>query len=493
MLVKSAQGLQPSIKSLVQLRPQCRGLVEELAGPIPHRGWLTRKWALSGEEFVEDDPCGEDVRCARCSTRLPERLGGHVCFFHQINNVRGNRQAAVHTRLGEIEVGDAGGAVLADQNRARRQVAVHHTVMVGMGQGRQQVFGHAPLLVQRQCQLGPGHVHRQRLARCIVQDQDEGFVVIGWEKIPRRHDVGMQRQLGQRPVGIGNAVDLRLAHVFRLVGVSLVHPQAGRATRESVLGTELRVGLRRPELFFHFPVPEALHGGGWLHHLQGMQDQPLLLQDILGEARRNACGIFEVALRVLQLHHPVRIKLLAVVQMCIGRGEQDGGIHIDVVQLMSPRIGLGHQALHGAGVAAQLAQRRRIGRAPLGVPLVAVHIDGAARALHVDQVQGVRRQQRDVDLEALTLPLDLEVVKQNETVWQAIPQVSDGAALCIVDRLAYWDHFRHLTPLPEFSLRACLWPLAPRHTLDPSTHGLEWLAHQCLPCLSLRARAPELA
>src|SRR5690606_33748821 len=98
-------------------------------------------------------------------------------------------------------------------------------------------------------------------------------------------------------------------------------------------------------------------------------------------------------------------------------------------------------------MAAQLAQWRWIWRAPLRVPLVAVHIDGAARALHVDQVQGVRRQQRDVDLKALALSLDLEVVKQDETVWQAIPQVSDGAALCIVDRLAYWDHFGH-QPLP---------------------------------------------
>ena len=61
VLIKSAQALQPSIKGLVQLRPQCRGLVEELPGPIPHRGGLAREGALSGEEFVEDDPCGEDV------------------------------------------------------------------------------------------------------------------------------------------------------------------------------------------------------------------------------------------------------------------------------------------------------------------------------------------------------------------------------------------------------------------------------------------------
>ncbi|MPM31968.1 hypothetical protein SDC9_78525 [bioreactor metagenome] len=189
-----------------------------------------------------------------------------------------------------------------------------------------------------------------------------------------------------------------------------------------------------------------------------MQNQPLLLQDVFGEARRDARGIFEVALCVLQLHHPVCIQLLAIIQVSIGRSEQDGGIDVHTVQLIPTGIGLSHQALHRARMAAQLAQRRWIRRAPLGVPLVAVHIDGAACALHVDQVQGVRGQQRDVDLEALALPLDLEVVKQDETVWQAIPQVSDGAALCIIDRLAYRNNFTHSRSLalqPRPSLLLC--------------------------------------
>ena len=97
--------------------------------------------------------------------------------------------------VGEVEIGDACGAVLTNQDRARRKVAMHHTVMVGMSQARQQVFGHAPLLAQRQRQLRTSHVHRQRLTRCIVQDQDERLVVIGREEVSCRDDVGMQRQL----------------------------------------------------------------------------------------------------------------------------------------------------------------------------------------------------------------------------------------------------------------------------------------------------------
>ena len=200
-------------------------------------------------------------------------------------------------------------------------------------------------------------MHSQRLTRRIVQDQDERLVVIGREEIPRSHYVRMHGQLGQRPVGIGNAVDLRLAHVFRLVGVCLVHPQPSRPPRERVLGAELGVGLCRPELLFHLPVPKAQHSRSWFHYLQGVQDQPLLLQNVLGEARRNACGIFEVALCVLQLHHPVCIQLLTVIQVSIGRGEQNGGIDVDAVQLMPSRIGLSHQPLHRTSMAAQLTQR----------------------------------------------------------------------------------------------------------------------------------------
>ena len=328
---------------------------------------------------------------------------------------------------------------------------MHHRVLVGVHQRGQQVFGHAPLLIQRQRQLRARHMHGERLARHIVQNQDERLVVIGGEEIPRRDDIGVQRQLGQRPVGIGNAQGLRLALGVRKIRVGLVHPQAGRATGKGVFGAVFGVSGSGTQLFLDHPVAKARHAGRGLHHLQGMQYQALLLQNAPGKARRNSRGILEVALGVLELQHPVCIKLFAVTQMRIRRGQQNGCIHINVIQLVPPRMRLGDQALHGTRVPAQLGQGRRKRRPPLGVPLAAIHVNAAARALHVDQVQGMGCEQRQVNLKALALALDLEVVQQGVAVGQAIPQVGDRGAFGVVDRLAYGDHFSHQLPFLIFS------------------------------------------
>jgi len=68
---------------------------------------------------------------------------------------------------------------------------MHHAMLMCMRQGCQQVFRHAPLLVQGQSQLRARHMEGQRLARCVVQDQDERLVIIGRKEIPRRDDVGV--------------------------------------------------------------------------------------------------------------------------------------------------------------------------------------------------------------------------------------------------------------------------------------------------------------
>ena len=441
--IEGAQALQPDIKRGVQLGPQRRRLVQKLPLPVPHRGELARKRLLAGKQLVEDDPRREDVRRGSGCPWFAKGFWCHIGLVHQLHNVCRNRLAAVHAGFGKVEVRQPGGAILPNQHRARRQVAVHHRVLVGVHQRGQQVFGHAPLLIQRQRQLRARHMHGERLARHIVQNQDERLVVIGGEEIPRRDDIGVQRQLGQRPVGIGNAQGLRLALGVRKIRVGLVHPQAGRATGKGVFGAVFGVSGSGTQLFLDHPVAKARHAGRGLHHLQGMQYQALLLQNAPGKARRNSRGILEVALGVLELHHPVCIELFAVAQMGVRRGQQNGCIHINVIQLVPPRMRLGDQALHGTRVPAQLGQGRRKRRPPLGVPLAAIHVDAAARALHINQVQGMRREQREVDLKALALTLDLEVMQQGVAVWQAIPQVGDRGAFGVVDRLAYGDHFGH--------------------------------------------------
>ena len=464
--IKGAQALQPGIKRGVQLGPQRRRFVQKLTLAVPHRSGLARKGPFAGKQLVEDDARREDVRRSSGRPWFAKSLRRHIGLVHQLHNVCRNRLAAVHAGLGKVEVRQPGGAILPHQHRARRQVAVHHSVLVRVLQGGQQVFGHAPFLIQRQCQLRARHVHGERLTRRVVQDQDERLVVVGRKKIPCRDDIGVQRQLGQRPVGIGNAQGLRLALGIRKIRVGLVHPQAGRATGKGVFGAVLGIGGSSAQLFLDHPVAKARHAGRGLHHLQGMQDQTLLLQDAPGKARRNARGVLEIPLRVLELHHPVCIKLFAVAQMGIRRGQHNGCIHIHVIQLVPPRMGLGDQALHRARVPAQLGQRRRERRPPLRKPLAAIHVDAAARALHVDQVQGMGREQREVNLKALALALDLEVVQQGVVVGQAIPQVGDRGAFGVIDRLAYGDHFGHFKHFLLLKFRLSESPSPQGHRLD---------------------------
>ena len=75
-----------------------------------------------------------------------------------------------------------------------------------------------------------------------------------------------------------------------------------------------------------------------------------------------------------------------------------------------------------------------------------VDIDEPARALDVDEVDGVRRDDGDVDLEGLAVAQDLEVVQDEVARRQVIPQVRDDLTLGVVHRLADRDHRGHQLP-----------------------------------------------
>ena len=100
-------------------------------------------------------------------------------------------------------------------------------------------------------------------------------------------------------------------------------------------------------------MSKARHARGRLRHLQGVQDQRLLSQDISGETGRDARSVLEPALRILELDHLFGVALIAVVEKRVGCGEQDGDIHIDTVQLATARVGLGDQTLDGLRMTAQ--------------------------------------------------------------------------------------------------------------------------------------------
>lgn len=94
-------------------------------------------------------------------------------------------------------------------------------------------------------------------------------------------------------------------------------------------------------------------------------------------------------------------------------------------------------------MAPQLDQRRGVGLTTIGVPLGPVDIDEAVRPFDIDEIHRVRGDHREVDLEDLAVAVYLEVVHQQITARQVIPQMRDHSTLRVVDRLPDWDHGWH--------------------------------------------------
>jgi hypothetical protein len=130
-----------------------------------------------------------------------------------------------------------------------------------------------------------------------------------------------------------------------------------------------------------------------------------------------------------------------------------GGIDVDVLEVAAAGLAAGDDALDRLRVPAKLRERRAEGLAPLRVPLGAVDIDEPARALHVDEEDGVRRDDCDVDFEGLAVAQDLEVVQDEVARRQVIPQVRDSLPFGLVHRLANGDHRGHQFATP-FSILA---------------------------------------
>ena len=132
-----------------------------------------------------------------------------------------------------------------------------------------------------------------------------------------------------------------------------------------------------------------------------------------------------------------------ILHVGVGCGHQHRGIDMDAAELPVGGMLVADKRLQRLGVAAQERERRVVRRAPLGIPLAAVDIDQAARALDVDYVDAVRTEQCKVDLEDRVPLPELEVVNDGEAVRQMVAQVGNRLPLRLVDRLADGDHLRH--------------------------------------------------
>jgi hypothetical protein len=106
-------------------------------------------------------------------------------------------------------------------------------------------------------------------------------------------------------------------------------------------------------------------------------------------------------------------------------------------------VAVGDQPAECLDVAAQLGQGGTERLASLGIPLAAVDVDIAMRPFDVDQVDRVRRDDRQIDLEHLAAAPDLEVVQDRVRIRQMIAQMSNRLPLRVVDRLPNCDHLGH--------------------------------------------------
>ena len=95
---------------------------------------------------------------------------------------------------------------------------------------------------------------------------------------------------------------------------------------------------------------------------------------------------------------------------------------------------------------AELGEWRVEGLPPFWIPFRAIDIDVAARAFNVEEIDGVRGKNSDVDLEHLGPLAHLEVVEDQPIIRQMISEEADRLALGIICGLADGEDLGHQLP-----------------------------------------------
>ena len=143
--------------------------------------------------------------------------------------------------------------------------------------------------------------------------------------------------------------------------------------------------------------------------------------NVLRPASGNARAVLEERRCLLDRRYAQRVASSLVHERRVGSSEHDDRVDIDVLEVAAAGLAACDDALDGARVPTELGERRAEGLPPLRVPLGPVDINEPAGALDVDEVDGVRRDDSDVDLECLTIAGHLEVVQDEVARWQVIP------------------------------------------------------------------------
>ena len=211
-----------------------------------------------------------------------------------------------------------------------------------------------------------------------------------------------------------------------------------------MFGSILRVAVGAAEFLFDLPVAVA----GWRAPRLGAPHDgaPYLCQvtpDVGGPARGDTLGRLEERGALCEIGDCRCVLTARILDVGIGCRHQYRGVDVYAAERPVGRMLVADERLQRLGVAAQDGERRVVRRTALRIPLAAVDIDQPARTLHVDDVDAVRTEQCDVDLEHIAVLPELEVVDDGIAVRQMVAQVGDCLPFGLVDRLADCDHLGH--------------------------------------------------
>ena len=447
--VEGAQRLQPLVEFRGQLGLLLGGLHRE--DPVlVHHVVDRRPGRLPDQQLVEHEPGGVEVRRHARPRRVPVALRRLVHRVELVDDVFGDGARPLPAGARVIEAAEQRPARSPDDHRVRGQVPMHHLGLapVRVVEGREHVAGDRDLLVEGQRQRALPDVLPQRVSGHVPGDQDEAVLGLRGEELPHGEDVRVSGQRRHRPERVLDAAALAPALRFRAVGVHRVDANPGRPAalraEEGVPGAVLRVPVGSAELLLDLPVAVA----GRRVPRPGLTDDrlPHLAEvgaDVGGPAVRDPGSRLEEGGAFAEVGDRRPVLAARVLRQRIGGGHQHRGVDVQAAERPVGRIPVADQRLERLRVLAQERQRRVVGRAPFRVPLAAVDVDEAARALHVDHVDAVRPEEGDVDLVDLVALPELEVVDDGEGVRQVVAEAGDGLPLGVVDRLADGDHLGH--------------------------------------------------
>ncbi len=289
----------------------------------------------------------------------------------------------------------------ADDDGIGGQIAMDHHMVMGVLQSAQYIAHDAYLLIEGQGQRGLFDVHAQGIAVSIFGDEHKVIALLAVEEVMDIEDVGVTGNIADSAKSVANHLLLAFARLLILIGIGAIDAQAHAAAfaGEDVMGAILCVALVATQLLFYLPVAIDQGRGSGLRLAQdGMLDQGQQVADIAGHVCRYIGRVLKVGQAFLQAYDIGAIAAIVINNIDIGRGQEDGGAHINPLHFGSRAIVRSEHTFKNPGIQARLAQGRTVRLAPLGIPLGAKDLNQAAHAFDIDDIDTMGSEYREIDL-----------------------------------------------------------------------------------------------